>query len=383
MVAKESLHYCQHRLLGLLDQEAKWSPLAFILPLVERSRSLQHALVVLANTHRRCPKEERLLRKSIALKSFSRDLCVMDNPIRLAVVMILLLSESIDTERGVWRTHLAAVHRIMELELKEHHQGYLQLSQFHQVLYLQFHYWDIIGSLLSQQPPQLSQSNLQSICSTGDSALDDMLFVRFGVNRSILRLLSKFAYEGPSSINLGTIMKTPVSSSSKLRLSGFSVVACEERIMIEQIWIHAIATYLWTSVSPYIAPRSVFEEHAGVVFNYAARLLSTRILEAGNQITVKDWVICKSPHRRKIIWPLIIAGSCTSILERRLLIRKYCDDSYCETGFGYFKIAAEIEAEVEMRRKREEKEKEEKGRMAYSCWRHVTATEGVEGYMIG
>ena len=366
---KKMFYYYQHHLTSIvnLTSDRGVNPFRSILPLTVHSEPLQYAIVLLAVTHRQYAPIERMSIRSKALQSFAVALPSLDDLTKMAIIFILLYTDSVESGFGFWRTHLNAVRIILSNMFRNGDSHTFLQSDIHKALILQFYWWDTIGALLSVQEPILPPFLLETVLHFGktkeQSDFDSVTIGYFGCTEKMFLQLNRMAWGLERSVK--AIENVPVTDPTLLERLASSPEQAAERTHVEEIWKNAAITYLLTSVAPYVAPRHVFEVYATRVFEHAACLPVTSRL------------------RRGILYPLIIAGSCTQYDARREFVRRYCIHYYEETKFGIFQRGLKISWEVGMLRAKEQAEMRAGAGAAYSCWRNVTATESAEHAMLG
>ncbi len=112
-----------------------------------------------------------------------------------------------------------------------------------------------------------------------------------------------------------------VSDAGSLIGDGWTFEDATERVHMEEIWKHATITYQMTRLPPYRWPRRQYEVYAQKVFEYASP---------------------SSAKRRRILFPLLFAGSCTPYSQRGDFMRRYCVGCFDDTKFGVFRMGLEI-----------------------------------------
>ncbi|KAG8533609.1 uncharacterized protein KY384_001349 [Bacidia gigantensis] len=334
-------------------------PLRQIRPLVSGSVPLQYAIMFLVAQHRQYPREKRLNFKGRALTAFRKDLSRADDVVKLGVILILLFAEAVDSGIGPWRIHLLAVRGIMEAQ---HSMKSLKKpwNSIEIDLYLQFYWWDTIGALLSMQKPVLPPKALEALLDQGKpkgSRYEDCQHEQLlpCSKAMFLRLVEVAHGDAPE------IGKPPVTSKS-------NVIAHQRASFdskVDSLWYHALATYGVTAYPPYRVGRATFDYHAGQVFDLARDLVDDPRL------------------RHRIMFPLLVSGSCTDDPKRRDFFQWYCESSFEETRFGYFNLGLTIAKNVEQLRSDERSSRKNYAGAAYSCWRNLTATEDAEHAMLG
>lgn len=221
----------------------------------------------------------------------------------------------------------------------------------------QLYWFDIMNALLVVQPPtlpaQFLEDALQISAEQAKSEFDSLTFEMYGFSERVLLLLSSIVRGHDHSTE--EIQGLEVPSIDSLVGDGWTRKDAEERTHTEQVWKHAIVTYLLTRRPPYRWPRQFFELHAQQVFEHALCIAPS------------------SAKRRCILLPLLFAGSCTSHSERIDFMRRYCVECFRDTKFGVFQMGLGILQQVWTLRLREEEERKAVGGLAYSCWRNVTA----------
>ena len=295
--------------------------------------------------------------KSKALKTFANALPHLNDTSKLAVILVLLFADFVYNGQSPWLTHLSAVAKIMEnMHGAEYKRSLLQ-EDSHRAIIFQFYWFDTMNALLVAQPPTLPAHFLEdALRISGEQAksdLDSITFDTYGFSERVFLLLNRIVRGHDPSID--EIQGLEVPRIDSLVDDGWTRKDAEERVHTEQVWKHAIVTYLLTRRPPYRWPRQVFELHAQQVFEHASCLPPS------------------SAKRRCILLPLLFAGSCTSYSERIDFMRRYCVECFRDTKFGVFQMALGILQQVWTLRSREEEERKAVGGRAYSCWRNVTA----------
>ena len=331
------------------------------MPLVAESVPLQHAIVLLAATHRKKPAVELMRLKSKALKTFANALTHLNNTSKLAVILVLLFADFVYNGQSPWFTHLSAVAKIMENMHGAEYQRSLLQEDSQRAIIFQFYWFDTMNALLVAQPPILPTHFLKDALRIGrehvKSDLDSITFDTYGFSERMFLLLSRIVRGDDHSIE--EIQGLEVPSVDSFIGDGWTRKDAEERVHTEQVWKHATVTYLMTRRPPYRWPRQVFEKHAQQVFEHASCLAPS------------------SAKRRCILLPLLFAGSCTQYSERIDFMRRYCAESFRDTNFGVFQMGLGILQQVWTLRAREEEERKAVGGRAYSCWRNVTAVTDI------
>ena len=355
----EALYYHQHCLADVAAATAgcRLNPLRSVMPLVANSVPLQHAIVLLAATHRQKPAVELMRLKSKALKTFAKALPHLDDDSKLAVILVLLFADFVYNGQSPWFTHLSAVAKIMENMHSAKYQRSLLQEDSHRAIAFQFYWFDTVNALLVAQPPILPAHILEDALRISEeqakSEFDSITFDTYGLSERMFLLLSRIVRGHDHSTE--EIQGLEFPSIDSLIGDGWTPKEAEERVHTEQVWKHAIVTYLMTRRPPYRWPRQFFEQHAQQVFEHASCLAPS------------------SAKRRCILLPLLFAGSCTPYSERIDFMRRYCAESFHDTRFGVFQMVLGILQQVWTLRSREEEERKAVGGRAYSCWRNVTA----------
>ena len=355
----EALYYHQHCLADIAAATAgcRLNPLRSVMPLVAESVPLQHAIILLAATHRQNPAVELMRLKSKALKTFANALPHLDDTLKLAVILVLLFADFVYNGQSSWFTHLSAVAKIMENMHGAKSKGLLLQEDSQRAIIFQLYWFDTMNALLVAQPPILPAHLLEdALRISGEhikSELDSITYDTYGLSERMFLLLSHIVREHDHSIEEIQGLKVPGVDS--FIDDGWMRKDAEERVHTEEVWKHATVTYLMTRRPPYRWPRHIFELHAQQVFEHASCLAPS------------------SAKRRCILLPLLFAGSCTSYSERMDFMRRYCADSFRDTNFGVFQMGLGILQQVWTLRSREEEERKAVGGRAYSCWRNVTA----------
>lgn len=354
----ESLYYHQHCFADIAVATAgcRLNPLRAMMPLVAESVPLQHALILLTAIHRQQSKVHLMECKSKALKTFAERLPHTDNITNLAVILVLLFADFVHSGQSPWSTHLAAVAKIMQNMHEGKDQRLLLQEDSYRAMVLQFYWFDIMNALLLARPPILPANHLQNALRINEerkkSTADSITFEMFGFTERMFLALSRIVREHDQSIDHIEAIQVP--DVAFLMGHGWTLEDAEERVHMEEVWKHAAITYLMTRFSPYVWPRRLLEVHTRQVFEHASCLAPS------------------SPKRRRILFPLLFAGSCTPYSERREFMRNYCIESFLDTKFGVFQMGLGILQQVWMLRSQEEEERKAIGGRAYSCWRNVT-----------
>ena len=359
----EALYYHQHCLADIAAATAgcRLNPLRSVMPLVAGLVPLQHAIVLLAATHRQKPAVELMRLKSKALKTFASALPYLDDTSKLVVILVLLFADFVYNGQSSWFTHLSAVAKIMDNMQGAQHQRSLLQGDSHRAIIFQFYWFDTMNALLVAQPPilptHLLEDTLRISGEQAKSELDSITFDTYGLSEQMFLLLSRIVRGHDHSIEEIQDLKVPGVDS--LIGDGRMRKDAEERVHTERVWKHATVTYLMTRRPPYRWPRHFFELHAQQVFENASCLAPS------------------SAKRRCILLPLLFAGSCTPYSERIDFMRGYCAESFRDTNFGVFQMGLGILQQVWTLRSREEEERKAVGGRAYSCWRNVTAATDI------
>ncbi len=352
----EALHYHQCRLADLAAASAgcRLNPLRSVMALVAQSIPLQHAVILLAATHRQQSTIQLATLKSKALKSFAKTLPRLDDTTKLAVILVLLYTDFVHSGQSPWFTHLSAVAKIIKIMCEGRDPRSILQQDSLRAIVLQFHWFDITSALLLVRPPILPVRALDDALRINEehatSPWHSITYDVFGLTERTFSTLSRIARGHDDPIHQVQTLDIPDPSS--LIRSGWTLQDAQERMHVDEIWKHATATYLMTRHSPYRHPRRSFELHAQRVFTHASSL---------------------STKRRLVLLPLLFAGSCTPDSERGDFMQRYCIECFDETKFGVFRMGLEIMRQVWTLRAREEEERRALGGRAYSCWRNVTA----------
>ena len=355
----EALYYHQHCLadIAAATTGCRLNPLRSVMPLVAESVPLQHAIILLAATHRQKPAVELMRLKSKALKTFANALPHLNDTLKLAVILVLLFADFVYNGQSQWFTHLSAVAKIVENMNGAEYKHSLLQEDSHRAIILQFYWFDTMNALLAVQPPTLPAHFLEDALRISaeqvKSESDSITFDIYGFSERVLLLLSSIVRGHDHSIE--EIEDLEVPSIDSLLDDGWTCKDAEERTHMEQVWKHALVTYLLTRRPPYRWPRRFFELHAQQVFEHAACLAPS------------------SAKRRCILLPLLFAGSCTPYSERMDSMRRYCVECFRDTKFGVFRMGLGILQQVWTLRSREEEERKAIGGISYSCWRNITA----------
>ena len=314
----EALYYHQHCLADIAAATAacRLNSLRSVMPLVAESVPLQHAIVLLAATHRKKPAVELMRLKSKALKTFASALP------QLAIILVLLFADFVYNGQIPWLTYLSAVAKIIENMHGAKYQRSLLQEDSRRAIIFQFYWFDTLNALLVAQPPVLPAHFLEDALRISEehlkSELTSITFDTYGLSERMFLLLSLIVRGDDHSIE--EIQGLEVPSVDSLVGDGWTRKDAEERVHTEQVWKHATLTYLMTRRPPYRWPRQVFEQHAKQVFEHASCLTPS------------------SAKRRCILLPLLFAGSCTQYSERIDFMRRYCADSFRDTNFGVFQM---------------------------------------------
>ena len=336
------------------------NPLRSVMPLVTGSVPLQHAVVLLAATHRQQPALQLMTLKSKALKSFAEELLYLDGMTKLAVILVLLFTDFVHNGQSSWFAHLSAVGKIMQ-SIHDDRKSHWRLQEdSYRAMVLQFYCFDIMNALLSVKPPILPAKYLKDALRINReharSTLDDVTFEAFGFTEQMLLVLSRIVRAHDHSID--DVQDLYVPDVDSLIDDGWMPDDAEERVHVEEIWKHAIIVYLMTRRSPYRWPRQAFDVHVQQVFAHASSLPPSSV------------------QRRRILFPLLFVGSDTHYSERRAFLQRYCVSCFEVTGLGVFHMGLGILRQVWELRSREEEERKVLGGRAYSCWRNVTTGTG-------
>ncbi len=354
----EALHYHQHCFadIAAATNGCRLNPLRAVIPLVAGSVPLQHAMILLTATHRQQSTFQLMNLRSKALKTFAETLPHLDDNTKLAVILVLLFTDFVHSGRSPWSTHLSAVATIMRNMYDGKDQRSLLEDDSHRAMVLQLYWFDTISALLLARQPILPVNHLEdALCINEDQAQstsDSLTFEAFGFTERMFLVLSCIVRGYENSIEEVQAIEVPDVGS--LIGDGWTFEDAAERIHMEEIWKHATINYQMTRLPPYRWPRRQFEVHAQKVFEHASCLAPS------------------SAKRRRILFPLLFAGSCTPYSERGDFMRRYCVGCFDDTKFGVFQFGLEISQQVWMLRAKEEEERKRIGGRAYSCWRSVT-----------
>ena len=323
------------------------------MPLVAQSIPLQHAIILLAATHRQQSTIQLATLKSKALKSFAMTLPRLDDTTKLAVILVLLYTDFVHSGQSPWSTHLSAVAKIIKNMCEGRDPRSLLQQESLRAIVLQFHWFDITSALLLVRPPIFPARALDDALRINEeqapSPWDSITYDAFGLTEQTFSTLSRIArgHDDP----IPHVLTLDIPDPSSLIRDGWTLQDAQERIHVDEIWKHATATYLITRHSPYRYPRRSFELHAQRVFTHASSL---------------------SMKRRLVLFPLLFAGSCTPDTERGDFTQRYCIECFDETKFGVFRMGSAIMRQVWTLRAQEAKERKAVGGRAHSCWRNVT-----------
>ena len=102
-------------------------------------------------------------------------------------------------------------------------------------------------------------------------------------------------------------------------------------------------------VSLYPAPRNEFELCFRQVFDHA------------------DCLVTSSPLLTKILFSIVVAGSCTGVAGKRESMKSYCKSCCEETQYGFFQPRLNVLRKVGSWRNKDRKDREASSRAAYSC----------------
>ena len=339
--------------------------LRLLIPVMMTSEVLQQTMALLVSTHRQDNLNKRVILKSKALGCFAQAIDQIDSVSRLAIIYLLLLTESVENGEGPWRTHLEAVSVVLGDIFGKSRPLAIFQDDLQRALVLQFVWWDTIGSLLSQQRPILQKELLENALGANKAkaglASRNTSFELFGCTEQTFSILHAIAHGSILSMDDVQAVPTPNDQLLIHQCSSSSTIA--DHTALDTMWRNATALYIFFSQSPYPAPRKVFESYASKVFDGAAQI---------------PW---DSPLQQKMLFPLIIAGACTPIDERRSFLTQYCARCYKVTGMGIFQLGLRILRQVW--RMRESERRERNKPYGYSCWRNVTVTEGKITAMLG
>ena len=359
----EALYYHQHCFADVAAAAAgcRLNPLRSVMPLVAGSIPLQHAIVLLAATHRQRPPVELMTLKSNALKTFAETLPHLDDTTKLAVILVLLFTDFVHSGQSPWFTHLSAVAKIMENMHDGRNERSLLREDSHRAMVLQFYWFDTMNALLLARPPILPACFLEDALRVNEeqakSKWDSITFDAFGFTERMFLVLSRIVRGYDCSME--EVQALGIPDVCCFVGDGWTLEDAEERVHMEEVWKHTATTYLMTRLPPYRWPRHVFEIYARQVFEHASCLAPS------------------SAKRRRILFPLLFAGSCTPYKERKEFMRKYCVECFENTKLGVFRMGLGVLQQVRVLREREAEERRAVGGRAYSCWRNVTtATDG-------
>jgi hypothetical protein len=141
-------------------------------------------------------------------------------------------------------------------------------------------------------------------------------------------------------------------SFQDLRDSGLSVDEAIDHMHTSQTWKFGAALYVSTRYDLLSDQPDTIRMYVRHVFDHATSLKENL------------------PLRKQILFPLVIAGSCTDVAEEREFITDYCISCYRETRFELFTSGLGIsEAAWGLR----DNENAAFG-VASSCWKNITAT---------
>ena len=365
----EQIHYYRH-FLGTLaftptNPMAERNPLRLMLPLISGTEALQNAIVLLAAVHRRRPLLERMSLKNKALKVFRATIDSIDDIKKLATILILILCDSVENGFGAWRVHLVAVRSILNAVLGNSNRRTLLQSELLRGLVIRFYMWDTIHCLTSMQESVLPAEYLKDAIfvdreETGSECTSTM-FEDVGCSGKLFWTLNQVAHGSIRSVN--EVLQTPPTAPEIFVQQGYSNEEALERVRTEHIWKFGIVAYLSTRVAPYVAARHQFTSFARVVVGHAARLAP------------------KSCVRRKMLFPLLVAGSCTGDTEVRRFMTEYCISCYEESRFGFFQRGLQVLQKFWSLLDEEPRDKKATFGAAYFYWWNVAATDDSSHFM--
>jgi hypothetical protein len=339
------------------------NPLHLILPLVVESESLRSAVISLAAVHRRRSTLEWLRYKNKALSSFYTTFNRFDNGVRLAIILVLLFGQAAESARGAWRVHLSAVQSILDEMCQNCSPEEVLRNDLLRAITIQCFWWDTIGALLSLQKPVLSSGYLEA-CLDINRTQDRLEWRNFtydsmGCPEEMFFELHRLASGTVDSPHFFLDLKS--RSFEELRADGLSVDAAIDHMHTSRTWKYGAALYVSTRFSlPSDQPNTV-RMYVRHVFDHATSLKENM------------------PLRKQILFPLVIAGSCTDVAEERKFISEYCISCYRETRFELFTSGLGISEAAWARRDQEIA----KHGVASSCWKDITATDDQFYDMLG
>lgn len=218
-----------------------------------------------------------------------------------------------------------------------------------------------MGALLSIQEPVLPSDLLRYAITANTAQVSQShssVYDEYGCSEETFWTMNQFAHGDKA---LDDINEMSITNHS---LGVDQQTIPTERMHLERIWTSALATYAFLRSPPYPAPPAQYHRNAREVFKHASYLDP------------------KSTSRKKILFPLIIAGSDSSDPDIRNFLENYCLTCFEETKCGYFKLGLDISRRVATSKETEVRERRAISGSAYSCWRNVTATSAASHVML-